>query len=158
VTQHKQTAELVQGMLGEVGVTVEIEAVPGDGFFRNFIAPGNFDLSDFAWTGTPFPISSSKPIYANPKPGSDGRLDVQRNYARVGSDEIDRLFDQATAELDPAKAVRLANEIDAKIWQEVHSLTLFQRPDIVAVHTNLANFGAFGFASRAYEDIGFTLP
>ncbi|MGH3754497.1 MAG: hypothetical protein ACRDRP_17725 [Pseudonocardiaceae bacterium] len=66
--------------------------------------------------GTPFPISFSEPIYANPKPGPDGWLDVQRNFARVGSDEIDQLFDQATAELDPAKAVRLANEIDGKIW------------------------------------------
>ncbi len=158
VIQHTQTAELVQAMLGEVGVKVEIESVPGGDFFQNFIAPGNFDIIEFVWPGAPFPISSSRSIYANPKPGPDGRLDVQRNYARVGSDGIDRLFDQATAELDPAKAARLANEIDAKIWQEVHSLTLFQRPDIVAATTNLANFGAFGFASRAYEDIGFTQP
>jgi peptide/nickel transport system substrate-binding protein len=107
------------------------------------------------WAGTPFPIHASKPIYASPRRGPDGQLDVQRNYARIGSEEIDRLFDQATAELDPVKAVRLANEIDARIWQEVHSLTLYQRPDIVATNTNLANFGAFGIASKAYEDIGF---
>ncbi|MGH8900893.1 MAG: ABC transporter family substrate-binding protein [Egibacteraceae bacterium] len=156
VAQTKQMAELVQGMLGEVGVKVEIETVPGDDFSDKYIAPGNFDLTAFAWLGTPFPISSSKSIYASPKPGPDGQLDVQQNYARVGSDEIDRLFDQATAELDTAKAVQLANEIDAKIWQEVHSLVLYQRPEIVATNTNLANFGAFGFASGAYEDIGFT--
>ncbi|MGH3873690.1 MAG: ABC transporter family substrate-binding protein [Pseudonocardiaceae bacterium] len=155
ITQHEQTAELVQGMLSKIGVKVTIEAVPGKDFFTNFIAPGNFDITEFVWLGSPFPISSSKPVYANPKPGPDGRLDIQRNVARVGSDEIDQLFDQATTELDPAQTVRLANDIDGKIWQEVHSLPLFQRPDIVASNSNLANFGAFGFASKSYEDIGY---
>jgi peptide/nickel transport system substrate-binding protein len=156
-TQVTNTAELVKSMLSKIGVKVRIESVPANKF-HNFIASGNFDFVSFVWLGTPFSISSSKPIYANPKPGPDGQLDVQQNYARVGSDEIDRLFDQATAELDRTQAVQLANEIDAKIWQEVHSLTLYQRPDIVATNTNLANFGAFGIASRAYEDIGFIKP
>jgi peptide/nickel transport system substrate-binding protein len=155
VTQLEQMSELVQTMLTEVGVKVKIETVPAGDFFQNFIAPGNFDLTAYGWQGTPFPISSSKPIFVNPKPGPDGRVDIQQNYARVGSDEIDRLFDQATAELDPVKNVRFANEIDSRIWQEVHSLTLFQRPDIVAANTNLANFGAFGMASKDYADIGF---
>ena len=43
------------------------------------------------------------------------------------------------------------------IWDEVHSLTLYQRPEIIAAKSNLANFGAFGFATPPrYEDIGFT--
>jgi peptide/nickel transport system substrate-binding protein len=41
------------------------------------------------------------------------------------------------------------------IWDEVHSITLYQRPEIVATKSNLANFGAFGFATPPrYEDIG----
>lgn len=134
VTQEEQTAELVQGMLSKIGVKVSIEAAPDNDFYH-FISSGNFDFTALVWAGTPFPIHSSKPIYASPRRGPDGQLDIQRNYARIGSEEIDRLFDQATAELD--------------------SLTLYQRPDIVATNTNLANFGAFGIASKAYEDIGF---
>ena len=151
----KQLAELVQGMLQPVGVRVDIEAVPVDDFFEGYITPGNFDLTAFAWMGTVFPISSSRSIYAQPRVGEDGQLDVQQNYARVGSDEIDRLFDQATSEFDEARAIELANRIDALIWQQVHSLTLYQRPEIVATRAELANFGAFGFATGAYEDIGF---
>ena len=105
----------------------------------------------FSWIGTPFPISSSQSIYAEPK-----GADVQQNFARVGSKEIDDLFDQATHELDPAKARDLANQVDGLIWDEVHSLTLYQRPDIVATKSNLANYGAWGFASVRYQDIGFT--
>ena len=50
----------------------------------------------------------------------------------------------------------MANRIDALIWQEVHSLTLYQRPELVVAKKTLANFGAFGFASWKYEDIGWT--
>ena len=48
----------------------------------------------------------------------------------------------------------MGNKIDAMIWEKVHSLTLYQRPEIVAIKPNIANFGAFGFASARYEDIG----
>jgi peptide/nickel transport system substrate-binding protein len=61
-----------------------------------------------------------------------------------------------SAALDPNAATKLGNEIDARIWQEVHSLTLYQRPQIVASRSNLASFGAFGFASTDSTAIGFT--
>jgi peptide/nickel transport system substrate-binding protein len=132
--------------------------VPTSDLLAGYVTPGNFDLTVFSWLGTAFPISSSRSIYAKPKVGPDGTLDVQQNYARVGSDEIDRLFDQATAEFDRDKAIEIGNQIDALIWEEVHSVTLYQRPDIVATKVALANFGAFGFASAVYEDIGFVSP
>ncbi len=82
--------------------------------------------------------------------------EIQQNFARVGTPEIDAAFDEVTQELDPERAREMANEIDAQIWEIVHSLTLYQRPDIAATVENLANFGAFGFASTRYQDIGFT--
>src|SRR5205823_7571570 len=66
-------------------------------------------------------------IYVNPK-GDD----IQQNFARIGSESIDRLFAQAAAELNPDKAIDLANRIDALIWAEVHSLALYQQPEIIA--------------------------
>ena len=155
VTADRRAAELVQGMLGEVGVKVDIEPVPGADFFEDYLKRGNFDLTSFTWFGSVFPISASRSLYSSPKPGPDGQLDVQQNYARVGSPELDRLFDRAIAEFDPMSAIETANEIDRMIWQEVHSLPLYQVPDIVASKSSLANYGAFGFASVIYEDLGF---
>ena len=138
-------------MLKAINVKVNIDAVPSDDFFEKYINTGNFDFTVFSWIGTPFPISSSKSIYAMPK-GDD----IQQNYARIGSAELDALFDKATSEFDEQKAIDLGNQIDAMIWDEVHSLTLYQRPEIIAAKANLANFGAFGFATPPrYEDIGF---
>jgi peptide/nickel transport system substrate-binding protein len=155
VATSRQESELMQNMLAQVGVTLKISVVPTADFFDKYIRPGQFDLTVFSWIGTPFPISSGRSIYAKPTKNAKGELDVQQNYARIGSDEIDALYTQATSELDRAKATTIANQIDALIWSEVHSLTLYQRPELIATKARLANFGAFGFGQAAYEDIGW---
>ncbi len=151
VASSQQESSLVFNMLKAINVKVNIDAVPSDDFFEKYINTGGFDMTVFSWIGTPFPVSSAKSIYAEVK-GDD----IQQNYARVGSAELDALFDKANSEFDEAKAVEIGNQIDADIWKEVHSLTLYQRPEIVASKAALANFGAFGFATPPrYEDIGF---
>jgi len=151
VATSAQESQLVQGMLKQIGVDVQIQTVPTDDFFETYVNTGDFDLTVFSWIGTPFPISSSQSIYEQVQ-GEE----IQQNYARVGSQEIDGLFAEATHELDPDKAIEDANKIDALIWDEVHSITLYQRPDIVGAKKELANYGALGFASARYQDIGFT--
>ena len=150
VPVSRSEAAVIQNLLGQINVQVEINAVPLDDFFDKYITPGHFDFTIFSWMGTQFPISSGQSIYQQPT-GEN----IRQNYARVGSDEIDRLYREAAQELDPAKAIETANQIDKLIWEEVHSLTMYQRPDIWAVKSNLANMGAFGFASITYEDIGW---
>jgi len=149
VSASEKESKQIQAMLKDVGAKVNIKTVPSDDFFDKYVTPGNFDFTVFSWLGNAYPISSNKSIYANPK-----GTDIQQNYARVGSPELDALFDKATAELDESKARQLANQADAMVWQEVHSLTTYQRPEIVAVKSKIGNFGAFGFANVIYEDIG----
>jgi peptide/nickel transport system substrate-binding protein len=155
VASSNQIAELVRAMLAGIGVRLDVLAVPTQQFFKQYILPGNFELTVFSFIGKPFPISSNRPSYVSPKPGKDGQLDFQQNFARIGTPQIDALFDEATSEFDEQKVIDLGNQIDAAIWGEVHSLTLYQRPNIEATRSTLANFGAFGFASVDYEDIGF---
>jgi peptide/nickel transport system substrate-binding protein len=155
VATSRQESELIQNMLGQVGVKLTINTVPSPDFFEKYIRPGQFDFTVFSWIGTPFPISSARSLYAKPTMGPKGELAIQQNYARVGSDEIDGLFTEATRELDRKRAIELANRIDALIWQEVHSLTLYQRPEMWVTKSALANHGAFGFAYIVYEDIGW---
>ena len=150
VSVSRSESELIQNMLAQVNVKVDINAIPIDDLFDKYITPGRFDFTVFSWLGTPFPISSAQSIYMKPKGDA-----VRQNYARVGSDEIDKLFLENFEELDPEKAIARANEIDKLIWAEVHSLTMYQRPDIHAVKSGLANIGAYGFASISYEDIGW---
>jgi peptide/nickel transport system substrate-binding protein len=155
VATSRQETELIQNMLGQIGVQLAINTVPSPDFFEKYIRPGQFDFTVFSWLGTPYPVSSAKALYAKPTMGPGGVLAIQQNYARVGSDEIDRLFTEATQELDRKRAIELANQADAQIWQVVHSLTLYQRPEMYVTKNGLANHGSFGFAEIVYEDIGW---
>ena len=129
--------------------------MPSDDFFDKYVIPGNFDITPFSWLGTPFPISSAQSIYANPTKDSKGELQIQQNFARVGSQEIDDLMNKAEETLDPNKAFDLTNQADAQIWNEVHSIIFYQRPQMSGVNKNLANVGSFGFAQPDYTKIGF---
>ena len=94
-------------MLGQIGVTVKINTVPSPDFFEKYIRPGQFDFTVFSWIGTPYPdqlvtVDLREADRRTPK----GELAIQQNYARVGSDEIDRLFAEATQELDRQRGDR----------------------------------------------------
>jgi glutathione transport system substrate-binding protein len=151
VSSGRQEAELIQAMLQEIGVGVDIRAVPADDLLDEYVSPGAFDLVPFSWLGTPFPVSANRSVFARPRAER-----IQQNYARIGTAEIDASMDRATGELDPRKARRLTNEADRLVWQQVSVLPLYQRPELVGTRASLANFGACGFYDLAYADIGFT--
>jgi peptide/nickel transport system substrate-binding protein len=155
VPTSRQEAGLAQAMLRKIGVKLDIRTVPENDFFDRYIQPGNFDITPFSWLGTPLPISSASSIYEKPVKDAKGELAIQQNFARIGSDEIDRLMSSAQEQLDLAKARDLMNQADKLVWDEVHSLVLYQRPQITAVKANLANMGSFGFQSTIYHDVGF---
>ncbi len=155
VPASRQEAELAQAMAKDVGIDIKIKTVPSDPFFDDYIIPGNFDITVFSFLGNAFPISPSKSIYVNPKKDAKGELQVQQNFARVGSPEIDRLMSQAEEQVDVEQGRKLINQADKLIWDAVHSLILFQRPQAIAVSDTLANVGAFGFKTPNYTDMGF---
>lgn len=142
-------------MLAAIGVRTEIIRVAEDSFFRDHVAAGDFDLALYSWPGTAYPATDDRPIYAKPEPAADGTLTVEQNYARVGTDQIDQLLDQAAGELDTGAARDLAARADARIWAAAGSVPLYQRPQLVALRTPVTNAGAFGFATPRYQDLGF---
>ncbi|MGW0805185.1 ABC transporter family substrate-binding protein [Nonomuraea sp. NPDC002799] len=152
VQLSKAEGELAQSMLTQIGVKLSIKAVPSDDFFTKYVIPGNFDITPFAYIGTPFPVSSSYGIYAN---AADGKT-WNANFGRTGSPAIDEAMSRAAQSLDPAQARTLTNAADKLIWQIVNVLPLYQRPQNVATRQTLANVGARGFYDLRYEDIGFT--
>ncbi len=71
--------------------------------------------------------------------------------------EVDKLIAQIDVEVDPAKRIELANQADQIIWENVHTLPLYQRPELIGVKAKLANYGAFGLSAKAFpwENVGF---
>lgn len=149
----KSEGELVKRDLRQIGVAVQVQTVPSDEFFTEYIIPGKFDIAPFSYVGTPFPVSSGFGQYAN---AAGGDKQWNANLGRIGSEEIDAAMRKATASLDPADARAHANAADRLLWQAVNVLPLYQRPQSVAVRDTLANVGARGFHDLRYQDIGFT--
>lgn len=153
--QLRSVASRVVRMLDNIGVRTEVVEAGVPGYFQDYIAAGEYDIALYSWPGTPYPATDARPIYAKPVPSPDGSLVVEQNYTRVGTDEIDQLFDQAVSELDEEAAHELLTRADARIWAAAGSVPLYQRPELVATDRDLANAGAFGFATPRYQDIGY---
>ncbi|MFC9267778.1 ABC transporter family substrate-binding protein [Streptomyces zhihengii] len=151
----RSVGDKISAMLRRVGIRTEIVKVDDENYFKDHVASGDYDLALYSWPASAYPATDARPIYAKPKPASDGSLLVEQNYTRVGSDYIDQLFDQAAGELDEGTARDLMRRADARIWAAAGSIPLYQRPELVAVRGSLANVGAFGFKSPSYQDIGY---
>ena len=137
----------VQNQLKEIGIKVDLITSPTDKFFPS-VANHEFELTAFTWVGTPYPYIFISQIYGT---GSSS------NYAQLSLPEVDKLATEIKQEPDLAKRQELAAQADKIIWENVHTLTLYQRPELVAVKTKIANYGAFGLSHNAFkwEDVGF---
>jgi peptide/nickel transport system substrate-binding protein len=142
----RQVALVAQNNLAQIGVKLVLDVKPGTGFFSQYVAVGDFDITQFGWVGGGYPLSALPQIYA-----SDG----DSNFGKIGNSSIDAKIDQTLSELDQDKARALANQVDTMIWQEGFSLPLFQSPGDIAVRSDLANYGAPGLADVDYTAIGF---
>ncbi|WP_432042625.1 ABC transporter family substrate-binding protein [Streptomyces cadmiisoli] len=148
-------ADRISRMLVRIGIRTEMKKVPDESYFKDHIAAGEFDLALYSWPASAFPATDARPVYAKPVPAADGSVTVEQNYTRVGTDQVDQLFDQAVATLDQEESRDLVRKADARIWAAAGSIPLYQRPQLTAARENLANAGAFGLATPIYEDMGF---
>ncbi|MEW2611508.1 ABC transporter family substrate-binding protein [Streptomyces sp. NPDC047880] len=151
----RTVADRISRMLERVGITTEISKVSDESYFKDHIASGQYDLALYSWPATAFPATDARPVYAKPVPAADGSLNVEQNYTRVGTDQVDQLFDEAVATLDEGESRSLIRKADSRIWAAAGSIPLFQRPQLLAARKNLVNTGAFGFGTPVYEDMGF---
>ncbi|MDO3647574.1 ABC transporter family substrate-binding protein [Nocardia mangyaensis] len=144
-----QMAQIAQQNLAQIGVKLIIETYPGNGLFTDVIDPGNFDIAQFVWAKSIFPLGALPQIYAYDP------ANPLSNKGRIGSPELNALIEETISELDPDRAIELANEADRIIFESGFSLPIVQSAGTVATRANLANYGASGLASYDYTKIGF---
>ncbi|MEV5931693.1 ABC transporter family substrate-binding protein [Streptomyces sp. NPDC052079] len=148
-------ADRIARMLEKIGIRTDISKVDHESYFKDHIASGKYDLALYSWPATAFPATDARPIYSKPVPAADGSLNVEQNWTRVGTDQVDQLFDQAIGTLGDSERHALIRKADSRIWAAAASIPLYQRPQLTAARKNLANAGAFGLRTPVYEDMGF---
>jgi peptide/nickel transport system substrate-binding protein len=145
-------AEIGRDMLAEIGIEVNVQQVPSNALFSEYVIPGNYEVATYVLAGSNPYAGDAKENYAMP----DENGEWGNNLARNSTEEIDRKFDELRAETDPDRYAEIANEIDRLLWEEVVTIPFFERPGLYVVNEDLHNWGEFGLASDyVYEDIGW---
>jgi peptide/nickel transport system substrate-binding protein len=131
--QLRETQEqLIQAQAKEFGIEIKIKNADADVLFGEWLPEHNFDIANFAWVGTPFAVSSNQPIFST---GS------AQNYGQFSNAKFDELMTQAIAELDPKKAAELANQADQILYDEMATLPLYQKPQLLAFRNTFTGIG-----------------
>ena len=144
---RRDTVLLATAMAKEAGIELVPTLIPTADYFGKYVLVSKFEMAIFAWVGTNFPIASSPNLY---------KIGGAQNFGNIGNADIDATFAKANNILDLKKRCELANAADKEVYKLVHSITLFQRNNVVGVPKNVANFGAFGFTSLDWTKVGFT--
>lgn len=145
VPASQNEALQTQNQLKAIGAKVDIVNVSVDKF-NTTLSGHSFEMIAFTWIGTPYPFANIGQLYGT---GSDS------NYQQLSLPEVDDLVKQIAVETDPAKRIDLGNQIAEKLWTSVGIVPLYQRPELIATKTKLANYGAFGLGDVRWEDVGF---
>ncbi|KAE8762185.1 ABC transporter family substrate-binding protein [Georgenia thermotolerans] len=139
--------QLVQAQLKEVGIAVVLDPVP-ETALGQVLGEGDFELVSFSWYGSPYPLLGVANLYGDP-------ATTPMNYARLAVPGLDDLLGQIMTETDHATRLDLADRADELLWEALPILPLYQRPQLVATASDLANVGAAGLGSTRPEDWGY---
>jgi peptide/nickel transport system substrate-binding protein len=131
---RQQTIEVMIPQLKEAGIEASFNANPD--IFAGADKPtsleaGGFQAALFAWVGSPF-RADTQSIYGSPQGDN-----IQQNYSRQGTPEIDALFAQFVSQPDPAAQVELGNQIDRLLWGQVATVPLYQKPTFIAHQSSI---------------------
>jgi ABC-type transport system substrate-binding protein len=121
------TGELVQSYLAEIGIDVELQAIP-DGELGTVLAEADFDLVVFGWSGTPaFTIA----------PQQFFNSDSSSNFGGYTLEGLDEAIAKVRSTTDIAEAAQFANDVDAMVMPAAFTLPLFDEPQSTLYNGNL---------------------
>jgi peptide/nickel transport system substrate-binding protein len=126
--QNQET--IFKQQMQALGIKITIQNYPADKFFGDIVPNEKYDIADFAWVGTPFPVSSNVGIY-----GTGGG----ENWVDYSNKQVDQWLKQAVAETDPQKANALMNQVDTQLFKDAVTMPLYQKPTYIAYRDKFAN-------------------
>ncbi|HEY9472756.1 MAG TPA: ABC transporter substrate-binding protein, partial [Mycobacteriales bacterium] len=99
------------------------------------LAAGGFQVALFAWVSSPF-VTGNVAIYHSGTADAPGQ-----NYVLGNDPGVDTLLGKLTVEPDAARQAKLGNEIDTRLWQDMYTLPLYQKPTFIAYDSGYSGIG-----------------
>ena len=125
--------QLIQASAKEAGFDVQDVGTTGDVFFGpNGISSSSYDYdaSVFAYQLTSSSVTSSE---------GNTTTDNAYNYQKYSNTNVDNLWKKAKVAADVEAAIPYQQQIDAYLWKDASTLTLFQLPDVTAWSSKISN-------------------
>ncbi len=143
---NKATAAAYQKMMKDIGVELKIEERPTADFSK-VLETKDFDFFYSSLDAVhPYGVADIKSMWASDATNNNSGTNTKEMDA-----EIKDLFELET----PEEQIKAANEIERQGFATYGVMPLFNGPEMVAVKTGLANYGAYAFAVVPKEDIGW---
>jgi peptide/nickel transport system substrate-binding protein len=108
---RSKTAEILQRRLKEVGIDVQIRIVEWATFLKEFIFPGNFDVTILGWTGSPEPDQYN--IWHSSKTGPR-----ELNFIHYQNAEVDNLLERGRRTFDQAERKKIYDRFQEILAEE----------------------------------------
>jgi peptide/nickel transport system substrate-binding protein len=106
-----KSAEIIQRRLKEVGIEVQIRIVEWATFLKEFIFPGNFDVTILGWTGGPEPDQYN--IWHSSKTG-----ERELNFIHYRNAEVDELLERGRRTFDQAERKQIYDRFQEILAEE----------------------------------------
>lgn len=145
---NSDRARQIQTDLNAVGFAVELETVPSDAYFDDYVDTGDFEMVTFSWQGTLFPQQSSANLFY---PATSGQ-----NYTGLDLDsELEELAGSMQTELDPEARMAASNEFSSIVAASFSVIPFYATPEIYGVSEGIVNYGASLFETIDWTTVGF---
>ena len=144
---NSDRARQVMTNLNDLGFKVDMQEVPSDAYFNEYVAPKQFDTVTFSWVGTVFPMQSG-PNFFLP--------DSAQNYTNLKDDALDEINNRLQSELDQEARREIANEYSRQVAAGWNVIPFYATPIIVGVKKGIVNAGATQFESTDWTAVGIS--
>ncbi len=122
--------------LAAVGITVVTVPVDGPAGLSAAAATNSYDMALVTRTASAFPTEAAG--WYSDSPGLAGS-GPDGNWTNFDDPEVDQLFAQAAADLNPVTGATAYAQADDQLWDQMVALPLFGEPALVANGVQLAN-------------------
>lgn len=137
----------IQTNLNQIGFKVELQSVPSDAYFRDYITPKNFDAATYSWIGTAQPESGIN-IFTP--------VDSEQNKTNYSDPKLADLAKTALSTLDDAERIKTLNEFSQVVATEYTLIPFYVTPEVWGVKKGVVNYGATQFETADWTAVGFT--
>ncbi|MGB3376508.1 MAG: ABC transporter family substrate-binding protein [Microbacterium sp.] len=122
-----QAGVLMQDTLKKVGIEIEVKAVASADYFPT-LSSGAYGIGLGNMPATAFPAAFYSALYT---------CDGGYNFAKICSEKIDGLFDEAIAATDPEAQAKIVQEIDKELWAIQGNIPMFAVPALMSYNKRL---------------------